>query len=323
MMAARGRRSDGDGPPESLPLSFRTDNGTRDSEWMLESGGTDSSAIATGGGVQASPFFDIVSQLSPSELIGRFAKTSPKYVQEAVRTTILGLLGSIGKYAFETATVTSAERLANLMFQLQMTGYMFKNAEYRLGLARSLEGVPSLSESADADESAATPTIEGKIRVKISEGMEVEVDADAYMAELRSEVEELRAELARAQSEANGEEAARLAEGEADLLAYVRSMPEEQMRSLTSEVSEDVLDAMKRLVAAVMSGMGASEVSPNTLMQQSGSAMAQLCMWQLVVGYNLREMEVREEMKRLLELDVEDPPPEDGSGGGGGADSSA
>ena len=39
--------------------------------------------------------------------------------------------------------------------------------------------------------------------------------------------------------------------------------------------------------------------------------------------YNLREMEVREEMKRLLELDVEDPPPEDGSGGGGGADSSA
>ena len=163
-------------------------------------------------------------------------------------------------------------------------GRVGQNAEYRLGLARSLEGVPSLSESADADESAATPTIEGKIRVKISEGMEVEVDADAYMAELRSEVEELRAELARAQSEANGEEAARLAEGEADLLAYVRSMPEEQMRSLTSEVSEDVLDAMKRLVAAVMSGMGASEVSPNTLMQQSGSAMAQLCMWQLVVG---------------------------------------
>ena len=158
-------------------------------------------------------------------------------------------------------------------------GRVGQNAEYRLGLARSLEGVPSLSESADADESAATPTIEGKIRVKISEGMEVEVDADAYMAELRSEVEELRAELARAQSEANGEEAARLAEGEADLLAYVRSMPEEQMRSLTSEVSEDVLDAMKRLVAAVMSGMGASEVSPNTLMQQSGSAMAQLCMW--------------------------------------------
>ena len=28
------------------------------------------------------------------------------------------------------------------MFQLQMTGYMFKNAEYRLSLSRSLQDVP-------------------------------------------------------------------------------------------------------------------------------------------------------------------------------------
>ena len=28
--------------------------------------------------------------------------------------------------------------------------------------------------------------------------------------------------------------------------------------------------------------------------------MAQLCMWQLVIGYNLRELEVREEMKQNL-----------------------
>jgi hypothetical protein len=28
--------------------------------------------------------------------------------------------------------------------------------------------------------------------------------------------------------------------------------------------------------------------------------MAQLCMWQLAVGYNLRELEVREELKKNL-----------------------
>ena len=40
--------------------------------------------------------------------------------------------------AFETKTVATGERLASLMFQLQMTGYMFKNAEYRLSLSQSL-----------------------------------------------------------------------------------------------------------------------------------------------------------------------------------------
>ena len=56
----------------------------------------------------------------------------------------MGLLGNAGSFALETATVTTSEKLANLMFQLQMTGYMFKNAEYRLSLSRSLQDVPAL-----------------------------------------------------------------------------------------------------------------------------------------------------------------------------------
>ena len=95
------------------------------------------------------------------------------------------------------------------------------------------------------------------------------------------QVEQLRGELVRVQAD---EERARIETGQADLLAFVRTLPDEQMLSLTSQVSDEVLDAMKRLVAAVMSGMGASEVSPSTLMQQSGSAMKDLVMWQLVVG---------------------------------------
>jgi Protein of unknown function (DUF760) len=59
-------------------------------------------------------------------------------VQEAVKTTVLGLLGSLPRQAFETATLTTGDALANLMFQLQMTGYMFKNAEYRMSLQNSL-----------------------------------------------------------------------------------------------------------------------------------------------------------------------------------------
>ena len=34
--------------------------------------------------------------------------------------------------------------------------------------------------------------------------------------------------------------------------------------------------------------------------EQSGEALAQLCMWQLVVGFNLRELEVRDNMKKNM-----------------------
>lgn len=41
-----------------------------------------------------------------------------------------------------------------------------------------------------------------------------------------------------------------------------------------------------------------SEILSKTLTQQTGSGMAQLCMWQLVVGFNLREMEAREDLRK-------------------------
>jgi hypothetical protein len=33
--------------------------------------------------------------------------------------------------------------------------------------------------------------------------------------------------------------------------------------------------------------------NPDVLLQQSGSGLAQLCMWQLALGYSLRELEVQ------------------------------
>jgi hypothetical protein len=72
------------------------------------------------------PYMAVVSKLSPSELISKFTSTAHPRVQNAVRSTILGLIGGLPKMAFDTTTVTTGQKLASLMFQLQMTGYMFK-----------------------------------------------------------------------------------------------------------------------------------------------------------------------------------------------------
>jgi hypothetical protein len=269
------------------------------------------------------PYMAVVSKLSPSELISKFTGTAHPRVQNAVRTTILGLIGGLPKLAFDTTTITTGQRLASLMFQLQMTGYMFKNADYRLSLAQSLGVSPDLAASSllmagtdddeeDEDKNLLNGKVNGKLKIRYrgvgngeskednvsddeasSDGLEVEVDAASYMSELRQEVSNLRDELMTTRKEK--EEVLRK-----DLLLYIRTLPEQELRSLTNTMSPDVLVAMKGLVQAVLSGIGEGKVGPETVTEQSGEAMAQLCMWQLAIGYNLRTLEVREEMKKSL-----------------------
>jgi hypothetical protein len=339
---------------ESLPISFeavkdstalnntKQDNGITSEEatssaiTMVEQEST-LKGQPTAEMIQNNPYIKVVSSLSPSDLISKFTKTAHPRVQNAVRSTILGLIGNLPKMAFDTTTITTGQRLASLMFQLQMTGYMFKNADYRLSLSQSLGMTnPALGSSSanfllegsedeedDHDDDDTRDPLVGKVKGKLKvrygsikedgkqsaeksdsdddasaespdeDGVEIEVDAAAYMSELRSEVSMLRDELTRKRE--MKEEALRK-----DLLLYIRTLPEQGLRSLTSTVSPDVLVAMKGLVNAVMAGIGEGEIGPDTVTEQSGEAMAQLCMWQLVVGYNLRELEVREEMKNAL-----------------------
>ena len=184
-----------------------------------------------------------------------------------------------------------------------MTGYMFKNAEYKLsmqqilGVEEDTKGHFLLKGVTDDDESSEEEgldplqgKIHGKIRVhyggkpndpavsdnaekpSFDEGIsggEIEVDAAAYMSELRKEVSNLRDELMVTRKEK--EEALRK-----DLLTYIRTLPEQELRSLTNTMSQDVLVAMKGLVNAVMAGIGEGKVGPDTVTEQSGEAMAQL-----------------------------------------------
>ena len=287
------------------------------------------------------PYLSVVSKLSPSDLISKFTSTAHPRVQDAVRSTILGLIGTLPKMAFETTTITTGEKLASLMFQLQMTGYMFKNAEYRLSLSQSLgmdrdmnrvgkflleQADVGLDDEDDEEERLSAGKVKGKIKVRYETktsssrskvsvdgdedkdaddkeeddgsdsefpAMEVEVDAEAYMAELRNEVSKLRDDLTSTR-QAKDESVRK------DLLLYIRTLPKQELNTLTNTMSDDVLGAMKGLVNVVMGGIGEGQIDRNTVTEQSGEAMAQLCMWQLVVGYNLRELEVREEMKNTL-----------------------
>ena len=56
---------------DTLPISYRSDNGTRESEFYV---GDDERE-------NVNPYYDVVRRLSPTELIGRFMRTSSPRVR--------------------------------------------------------------------------------------------------------------------------------------------------------------------------------------------------------------------------------------------------
>lgn len=298
MSGAMNPRGDGEddrfsgeqNPDSMLPLPFiRSDNGTRDSEFALARVGEDEEEIKN-------QYVKWLESLTPGEMVGQFMATAPPRVQSAVKNTVIGLLGSLrASNAFDASIVTTQRALASLMFQLEMTGYMFRNAEYRLALQKTLleANAPELPSSSD---DVGRPQLKGSITVTLPDGTDVEVDANAYVSELSKEVESLKAEMValRQQEEENKLQ---------DLLAYVQNLESAEMASLSNNISADVLDAMRQLVDTVIRGMGgdvALKEGYDLLTEVPSGTLAQLCMWQLVVGYNLREMEAREELNKQL-----------------------
>jgi len=251
-------------------------------------------------------YVEEISDIPAPELIKGFAETAPQEVQAAIRQTVVSLLGNLPAHLYETSVMSTGQNVASLMYSMQMTGYMFRNAEYRRSLLQSLNGdspsAPALTDGASGE----LPPVSGKIKVKLAEELETMVDATAYMAELRSEVEQLRSELLKAR------EASVTAQG-GGLLSYMQSLGRENVAELTSSISQEVLDAMRSLIENVLGDAG---VGGEQLMETSGLKLRELLVWQLITGYKLRELEAKEELERSLQTDEADEADEEGDGDG-------
>eukprot|EP00960_Hanusia_phi_P038736 753572-Hanusia_phi.AAC.7 len=129
----------------------------------------------------------------------------------------------------------------------------------------------------------------------MSDGKEIEVDANAYVSELTREVKQLKSELLSLQKV------------ELSCVASINSLVDQrldnkEMQSLTSSVSPEVLDAMRKLVDTVIKGMGADPALMRYFYDLKANFWPHVTLnLQLVVGYNLREMEAREELNKRNE----------------------
>eukprot|EP01039_Chlorochromonas_danica_P011208 gene11208-12500_t len=251
--------------------------------------------ILNTGSKDAIRYFRFIEELAPNEMLKSFSKTAPLHVQEAAKTTVMNIFGSLPNYALDASLLTTSAKLANLLYQMQITGYMFKNAEYRMSLTRTLKGLPKppppatlLTEKGESiDIIQEEGQVEGEVRFRSSRGDEFSVDVQELTSALSREVTALRKELAAIRSQRENEL-------KANLLTYIQALPEKEMQRLTADMSGDILQAIQLIVNALMEKLGVDSQGPEVVLQQSVTQLAQLCMWQMVVGYKLRELEALE-----------------------------
>merc|ERR1719506_1220962 len=169
---------------------------------------------------------------------------------------------------------------------------MFRNAEYRRSLMQSMNKAlpangmpPELSVYEDPQNAAQLPEVSGTVKVTLWDGTEAEVEAEAYTAELRKEVEELRSQLVARGDAVEGDEA---------LITYIQALEQDDRESLMQDVSEDILEAMSQLVAKLLADLN---IDRDQMVAANAEKLRELLVLQLISGYKLRELQVMENLK--------------------------
>ncbi|URE25119.1 hypothetical protein MUK42_02409 [Musa troglodytarum] len=248
---------------------------------------------------------EYVKNVQP-EFMELFVKRAPKQVVDAMRQTVANMIGTLPPQFFSVTVTTVAENLAQLMYSVMMTGYMFRNAQYRLELQQSLDQIALPEPKDNLDVSDYAPGTQKKVTGEVITWNKItgpeKMDAIKYIEFLESEVEELKRQVTR-----------RSANGHNELLDYLKSLEPQNLKDLTNSAGEDVVFAMNAFVKRLLAVSDPTQMKI-AVTQTTAPELANLLYWLMVVGYSIRNIEVRFDMERVLDSPpklAELPPGED------------
>ncbi|KAF3974997.1 hypothetical protein CMV_001738 [Castanea mollissima] len=114
------------------------------------------------------------------------------------------------------------------------------------------------------------------------------IDAKKYIELLEAEVEELNRQVGR-----------KSLNGQNELLEYLKSLEPQNLKDLTSSAGEDVVLAMNTFIKRLLAVSDPSQMKTSAT-ETSAPELAKLLYWLMVVGYSIRNIEVRFDMERVL-----------------------
>ncbi|XP_020112611.1 uncharacterized protein LOC109727123 [Ananas comosus] len=250
---------------------------------------------------------EYVKNVQP-EFMELFIKRAPQQVVEAMRQTVTNMMGTLPPQFFAVTVTTVAENLAQLMYSVMMTGYMFRNAQYRLELQQSIEQI-ALPDPEKKDSPDYAPGTQKKVSGEVIRWNEItgpeKMDAVKYIELLEAELEELNRQVAR-----------RSSKGHNELLEYLKSLEPHNLKSfifevqasrrtsraeieLTSSAGEDVVFAMNTFIKRLLAVSDPAQMK-TAVTETSAPELANLLFWLMIVGYSVRNIEVRFDMERVL-----------------------
>ncbi|GJM87537.1 hypothetical protein PR202_ga03502 [Eleusine coracana subsp. coracana] len=167
-----------------------------------------------------------------------------------------------------------------------------RNAQYRLELQQSLEQIALPEPKEEKDLTDYAPGTQKKVTGEVirwnkATGPE-KIDAVKYIELLEAEIDELSRQVARKSSQGSNE-----------LLEYLKSLEPQNLKELASTAGEDVVFAMNAFIKRLLAVSDPAQMK-TTVSETSANQLANLLFWLMIVGYSMRNIEVRFDMERVL-----------------------
>mmetsp|Transcript_2874 Transcript_2874/g.8776 ORF Transcript_2874/g.8776 Transcript_2874/m.8776 type:complete len:419 (+) Transcript_2874:183-1439(+) len=292
---------------DELDFDFKASSGKRPADDKSVVIGTALGAVA-----KSLSIYSRLKDSSPEDLESVRANASAEAFF-VIQRTAQGMVGSLSPNHFDIRITTERVGIDRLLYSSMVTGYVLKNAEYRMRMNDKLrEGLgqvftsrrePSF-ESVETKEDDGRPeymrevpdkkrlvreNIEGKVTWKTAETKEeVSMEGNDYIDQLEAEIaglqEKLRPHMPNDMTNR--------------LLLFLTRLPQQTVTSLGAEISQAASLTMRRILSERLGFIHESKLKMNFTM--SREYLAQYICWCLLVGYNIRNFEKQEEVTELL-----------------------
>jgi hypothetical protein len=195
-----------------------------------------------------------VREVQPA-LVEQFVENGPPAVVAAMKNTITNMLGTLPPQFFTVTISTVGENMSQLMLSVMMTGYLFRNAQYRLELRNALGGA-SIRTAASAS-TATVQQISVQQRSQSAPEQGSVLDEEAYAPGVQKSRVQVRGHVGGMEPARIGQRACRCCLHNAGSSMATRCMPDEA-DSEHIRVDRRILHVVRRSTTVGCCALGAA-----------------------------------------------------------------